>query len=100
MCSFYHLPSTVIGNTEYSNLNAVYSYYNVATTMTLEELMGDCLILAKAAGADVFNCLDLMENKKFLAELKFGVGDGSLNYYLYNWQCPEMKTQDVGLVLL
>lgn len=34
--SFYHLPSTVINNAKHSTLRAVYSFYNVATTMTLK----------------------------------------------------------------
>lgn len=100
MCSFYHLPSTIIGNETHKTLSAVYSYYNVATTVPLEELMADALILAKGLGADVFNALNLMENKCFLSLLKFGEGDGFLQYYLYNWQCPEMPSNDVGLVLL
>ncbi len=29
-----------------------------------------------------------------------GIGDGHLQYYLYNWRCPEMQPKDVGLVLL
>jgi glycylpeptide N-tetradecanoyltransferase len=34
-------------------------------------------------------------------ELKFGIGDGKLNYYLYNWRVQrEMTPQQVGLVLL
>ena len=42
-----------------------------------------------------------MENAPaLLKELKFGPGDGHLQYYLYNWQCPEMEPADVGLVLL
>jgi Myristoyl-CoA:protein N-myristoyltransferase, C-terminal domain len=36
-----------------------------------------------------------------LQELKFGIGDGKLNYYLYNWRVQrEMAPQQVGLVLL
>ena len=41
-----------------------------------------------------------MNNKEFLEELKFGVGDGELQYYLYNWQCKKMAPEGVGLVLL
>jgi len=41
-----------------------------------------------------------MENGEFLKNLKFGIGDGHLQYYLYNWNCPEMVNNDVGLVLL
>lgn len=53
-------------------------------------------------GFDVFNALDLMENKTFLEKLKFGVGDGNLQYYLYNWKCPSMGSEKVvclGLLL-
>ena len=36
-----------------------------------------------------------------LKDLKFGIGDGRLRYYLYNWRLPaELKPSDVGLVLL
>ena len=45
---------------------------------------------------DVFNALDLMENKEFLEKLKFGIGDGNLQYYLYNWKCPFMEPEKVG----
>lgn len=37
MCSFYHLPSTVIGHAKHRNLNAAYSFYNVATTVRVTE---------------------------------------------------------------
>lgn len=47
-------------------------------------------------GFDVFNALDLMDNKDFLEKLKFGVGDGFLQYYLYNWKCPHMETNQVS----
>lgn len=99
-CSYYHLHSSVINNPKHSTLNAAYSFYNVATTVGITELMRDCLILAKAEGHDVFNALDLMENDKFLEDLKFGMGDGKLQYYVYNWLCPTMEHGDVGLVLL
>eukprot|EP01039_Chlorochromonas_danica_P008336 gene8335-9189_t len=99
-CSFYHLPSTVIGNPLHDKLHAVYSYYNVATTISLEDLMRDLLVLARNEGADVFNALDLMENSKVFNSLQFGAGDGWLQYYVYNWKCPTMQSSDVGIVLL
>lgn len=49
-------------------------------------------------GFDVFNALDLMENKTFLEKLKFGIGDGNLQYYLYNWKCPIMGADKVSLL--
>jgi len=41
-----------------------------------------------------------MDNQKFLKDLKFGVGDGNLQYYLYNWKCDDMNPPNIGLVLL
>lgn len=37
-----------------------------------------------------------MENKTFLEKLKFGIGDGNLQYYLYNWKCPSMAPEKVS----
>jgi Myristoyl-CoA:protein N-myristoyltransferase, C-terminal domain len=36
-----------------------------------------------------------MENKEFLKELKFGKGDGNLQYYVYNWRCPSILPHKV-----
>jgi glycylpeptide N-tetradecanoyltransferase len=96
--SFYHLPSSILNHND--TLHAAYSYYNVATSVPLKDLMKDALILAKNTGSDVFNALNLMENQTFLEELKFGTGDGNLQYYIYNWSCPDMPPTDVGIVLL
>ncbi len=55
MISFYHLPSSVIGNEKYPTLYAVYSFYNVARTVDLKVLMGDALVKARDKNIDVFN---------------------------------------------
>lgn len=100
LTSFYELPSSVIGHPKHKEVKAAYSFYNVATTVPLKELMQDALCLAKKKDFDVFNALDVMDNKTFVEELKFGVGDGFLRYYLYNWRCPQVLHKDIGLVLL
>mmetsp|Transcript_19906 Transcript_19906/g.48738 ORF Transcript_19906/g.48738 Transcript_19906/m.48738 type:complete len:409 (+) Transcript_19906:210-1436(+) len=98
--SFYSLPSSILNHEKYKTLRAAYSFYNVSTKTPWKNLMTDALILASKAKFDVFNALDVMENDEFLKQLKFGIGDGHLQYYLYNWNCPEMNHGDVGLVLL
>lgn len=100
VCSFYSLPSTILGNDKYTLLKAAYSYWNVANTVQLHELMYDALIFAKQHDFDVFNALNVMDNELFLKELKFGIGDGFLQYYLYNWKCPKFEPSGIGLVLL
>ncbi|KAL8609407.1 Glycylpeptide N-tetradecanoyltransferase 2 [Nucella lapillus] len=97
--SFYTLPSTVMHHPSHKLLRAAYSFYNVSGATPWVDLMQDALTVARSMGFDVFNALDLMDNKEFLEKLKFGVGDGFLQYYLYNWKCPSMETNRVGLVL-
>ena len=58
------------------------------------------MVIAKDLKFDVFNCLDLLENKQFLEDLTFGVGDGMLHYYLYNWRVKGITPGDVGIVLV
>ncbi|KAK7074902.1 glycylpeptide N-tetradecanoyltransferase [Halocaridina rubra] len=97
--SYYTLPSTVMHHPTYKTLKAAYSFYNVSTNTPWKVLMKDALVTAKNSNFDVFNALDLMENSEFLEELKFGQGDGHLQYYLYNWRCAKMAPAKVGLVL-
>ena len=36
-----------------------------------------------------------------LRDLKFGIGDGSLHFYLYNWRLEQKLTpREVGLILM
>ncbi|CAA7271621.1 unnamed protein product [Cyclocybe aegerita] len=97
--SFYSLPSTVINNTTHPILEAAYLFY-YATEVGLPPsedqdekvkkrllaLVGDALVVANEAKFDVFNALTLMDNVPILQDLRFGVGDGFLNFYLYNWR--------------
>lgn len=99
-CSFYTLPSTVMHHPTHSSIRAAYSYYNIPSEHTdLTDLVHDALVTARDARYDVFNALDLMENKKFLEELKFGVGDGNLQYYLFNYKCPNLTPEQIALIL-
>ncbi|OSX69639.1 hypothetical protein BU14_1325s0002 [Porphyra umbilicalis] len=98
--SFYSLPSTVLRHPRYKTLEAAYSFYNAVTVTDLGVLMKDLLILARTEGFALFNALDLMDNASVFADLKFSIGDGCLNYYLYNWRCPPMAPGRNSLVLL
>lgn len=101
LLSFYTLPSTVIGHDQYDNLKAAYMFYTVPGATPLPQLMQDALVLARNTGHDVFNALDIFENEGLLKELKFGVGDGKLRYYLFNWRvAQELRPGEVGLVML
>jgi len=47
LISFYSLPSTILKSTQHSTLFAAYSWYNVATSQDLIQLVNDSLIIAK-----------------------------------------------------
>ena len=77
-----------------------YSYYNVPVTQTMEELMRNAIILAKQKDYDVFNALDIQDNQPVFENLHFGIGDGNLHYYLYNWRIQKLQPKDIGMVLV
>lgn len=98
--SFYNLESTVIGSKKYDVVKAAYLFYYAseaawdkekgALKTRLNLLMKDACILAKKAKFDVLNALTLLDNPLFLEEQKFGPGDGSLHYYLYNYRAAPI----------
>mmetsp|Transcript_10738 Transcript_10738/g.31767 ORF Transcript_10738/g.31767 Transcript_10738/m.31767 type:complete len:101 (+) Transcript_10738:1272-1574(+) len=100
MFSFYSLPSSVLKHEKHTKLHAAYCYYYFANKTPVQQLISDALVLAKRHEFDVFNALDILDNDSLLKELKFGIGDGHLQYYLYNWRCPTVVAREIGLVLL
>lgn len=100
LVSFYSLPSSVIRHPVHTVLNAAYSFCTAAMSTPVVDLLGDALVFARLNGFDVFNALDLAHNADFFKDLKFHVGDGELNYYLYNWKCPPIAKEKNALVLL
>lgn len=99
-------------------------YYATDSTQNLQQrlqdLINDALILAKKvtsvhlnspssipsllfrklilmyhqARFDVFNALRLQDNELFLEKLRFGLGDGQLNYYLFNYRVDPVVEED------
>lgn len=97
--SFYHLNHSIINNPKYDKLISAYSFYNVPGSLNMQELMNNLLVEANNQHCDVFNCLDLMQNKSIFENLKFKIGDGKLHYYLYNYNTQEIASHDIGIVL-
>ncbi|XP_063381806.1 glycylpeptide N-tetradecanoyltransferase-like [Cydia fagiglandana] len=98
--SYYTLPFTMVDHHPvHDTIKAAYAFYNVSTKTSWVDLMHDALVTAKNSGFDIFYALDLMDNKEFLEPLKFRSGNGNLQYYLYNWRCPSMTPDKIGIVL-
>lgn len=127
--SFYILPFSVLDNPKHSEIGIAYLYYYGSETgsdktidddesqklvkKNLKSLVNDAMIEAKKLNIDVFNALSSQDNTLFLDDLKFGLGDGFLNYYLFNYKAARIdgginqesyefseKSSGVGVVLL
>lgn len=102
--SFFTVPSTCVqraGGGAATSVVAAFQYYTAATSVDAAVLANDALILARDAGHDVFNALDLADNGAWLTDLKFAPGDGQLRYYLYNWRVGrDLESREVGLILV
>ncbi|KAM3592207.1 uncharacterized protein V6R79_014737 [Siganus canaliculatus] len=97
--SFYSVSFRVMNHPVHTGLRAAHLLYVASSTTDLADLIEDTMVLAKSKGFDIFSALDIMDNKSFFEKLKFSLNDASLNYYLYNWMCPNMSPDKVGLVL-
>jgi len=98
--SFYSLPSSCFTHPAHDKINACFSYYNVATSMSIKELLHNAIIMAQKEGYDVYNCLDLMDNAEAFEDLKFGRGSGTLQYYLYNFAVNALPAKETAIVLV
>jgi len=99
--SFYIVPSTVIDCPEYDNYTAAYIYYYYCKPSIFTDLAKAAMFMAHSEfGADVINCLNILDNTELLNTLKFVPGDGKLNYYLFNYAVETFKPEKCGVVLL
>lgn len=98
--SFYLLPSSILQHDHHKTLYAAYSFFNIPGQYTIKDLIRNALILAKQQNFDVYNALNIMENEGTFNDLLFGRGDGSLKYYLYNYNCPDINPDKLAVVLM
>jgi glycylpeptide N-tetradecanoyltransferase len=99
--SFYVVPSAVPGVPEYDSYTAAYIFYYFARPAQLTDVARAAMEVAHwEFGADVINCLDVLDNREFKDILRFVDGDGSLNYYFYNYATAPVDPSEMAIVLL
>lgn len=97
--SFFHIQSSIIGDSKYDSFTASYCNYYAATKTSLKDLFENACIAASNEGGDVFNALEIMKNKEVFEDLKFMKGDGDLHYYFYNWKLNAIPPSEMAVVL-
>jgi glycylpeptide N-tetradecanoyltransferase len=96
MISFYIIDNVITNNPNYSGYKAGYLYYYFNETMELSKLINIGLFYAKEAGVDVFNILNMSDLHTAIKDCKFVEGNGFLNYYLYNYKCNSLNTNEIA----
>lgn len=104
ICSPSSISSSSMSSSSSSNVNSsiksAFSFYNLSSRSSIQDLIQNALILSKSEGFDVFTCLDVMNNQDAFGSLKFEQGSGILHYYVYNWSCESLKPPQIGLILV
>jgi glycylpeptide N-tetradecanoyltransferase len=49
---------------------------------------------------DMVNVMKQYDNYKFIDTLKFKQGNVDLNFYFYNWQCPQIEQNDMAIIMV
>lgn len=96
--SFYFVPIYV------SSLNCTIScaylfYHSAKNAEGLSSAVNSALLFCKKNNVDVFNCLNTMGNESFFLELGFVLGDGKLNFYIFNWKTSNIPKEKIFLSL-
>lgn len=98
LVSFYTVSTQVLNHPLHRQLREARLLYCITTATDPVDLIEDTLRLAKAKGHDLFSVLDVMGNSCFLDKLKFVPGVNH-HYYLFNWACPTLHPDKVGLLV-
>ena len=89
----------------YNKVVAAFCYYTVVKDGNFDrhcKLMQSLMSQAAVKGHDVFNMVDVLNHKRLTEnpDLLLNAGNGRLAHYLYNWRCPSMEPEDVGIILV
>ena len=83
-----------------------YIYFNIATSMSLEKLFENALVLAEQSGIDYYignsinNYENILKKYKFNSNIEDEDSYGSLKYYFNNFLCPETDGKDISIILI
>ncbi len=97
MISFFIIDNKVINNLKHQNYKTAYLYYYFNEENELSDLINECLVIAKNKEIDLFNILNMFDLDTIIKKCKFVPGSGYLNYYLYNYKCPVLKSNEIAL---
>ncbi len=64
-----------------------------------EEIITDAIAFAMRSNIDMFDAINLSENKKIIRSLGFKEGTGTLKYHLYNYKKSPVPSYEIDFIL-
>jgi glycylpeptide N-tetradecanoyltransferase len=86
--SYYSVPYTSVKTG--IHIKQAYMFYD-----TGEGDLKDAVILARNAGFDVYNTIDVGLDSDILSASKFMEGNGHNHCYVYNWYCGDIHRNSI-----
>jgi len=83
-----------------------YIYFNIATSISCEELFENSLLLANQNGIDIYVCNSINNYESLCQKYQFSLNldgndsYGTVKYYFNNFICPETDTKDLSIILI
>ena len=91
--SFFIVKTTCIDSG--TVLKRAYLYYWAGT----ESIIKDAIAVASEMNVDMFDVLDIAQNRAIVKSLKFLEGSGTLNYHLFNLKEEILSCSDINFIL-
>lgn len=85
MISFFEINTQVLSAPDLF-IKTAYLFICTSSTSEYIPLVYSAIQLAKQSGFDLFNIISNDKFAAFVDDLGFIEGDGSLDYYIYNWK--------------
>jgi glycylpeptide N-tetradecanoyltransferase len=97
--SFYSTPKRVLMHPRFKTINSVFIQYFIALKTPVTALLESLLTIAKRQEEDLVVFVDIMEHAKLTeSNLCMGLEPGLFEYYMHNWLCPEIKSDQWAFV--
>ncbi len=83
-----------------------YIYYNIATSISSDELFENSLLFANQNGIDIYVCNtinnyeSLCQKHQFSFNLDGNDSYGTVKYYFNNFICPETDTKEISIIII
>lgn len=97
MVSFFIIDNIFLNNPKHNGYKTAYMFHYFNESTKLEDLVNSCLFEAKKENVDMFNLLNMFDLDKIIKPCKFTEGTGILNYYLYNYKCGKLTSNEIAL---